>query len=180
MRISVTGHRECQDSFDEILDIFKILLDRFKPEIVNTGMAIGFDQAVAISCVENCVPYKAFVPFKGQESKWLPNQKDVYHALMESAKDSEVVSSGDYAAWKMYARNARLVQEADLVIAFLDPKQTSGGTFGCVKLAKEKKIPVVNIFGLVWAYKEACKQGEEEKKQFVEKLISSANTNKGH
>ncbi len=170
MKISVTGHRDCDSVWTEVMDVMSVLLGKFNPEIVNTGMAIGFDQLVALSCIEARVPFKAFVPFKGQETKWLAKQQYVYQSILFMAKDVEIVSPGSYEAWKMHARNTRLVEEADLMIAYLDPTQTYGGTYACVQTANQKKVPIVNVYTLVQKY--ASCASPEDRIAFLSKLKS--------
>lgn len=146
-KISVTGHRHLSHDFEDIQQALEKMFEHFKPSVVLTGMAVGFDQLVAFTCLKNNIPFEAAVPFKGQEALWPEDVKEGYQALLEQAQKVTIVSSGGYQAWKMHARNAYLVNNCDVLFAYIQPNTKEGGTFSCVKLAESTKSKqVVNVF----------------------------------
>lgn len=148
--ISVTGHRTLKHPIDDVIDTFGWFLENFKPELVCTGMAVGFDQAVALACLKYNIPFEAAVPCDGQETLWPTEVQEGYRELLGAAQKVTVVSPGKYAAWKMHARNAYLVRRGNPIVAYLEPGSTSGGTAACVKVAQGTKgKQVINMFGLV-------------------------------
>lgn len=150
MIISVTGHRHLDHSIDDVIDTFGWFLQNLKPKLVVTGMALGFDQAVALSCLKNDMPFEAAVPCDGQERLWPNDAQETYRELLKLADKTTIVSAGAYAAWKMHARNAYMVKKADLVIAYCHPGATSGGTYQAMQLAKSTKgKQLVNMYELV-------------------------------
>ena len=144
MIIAGTGHRP-----DKIKDASKVAercikhLEELKPEFVITGMAIGFDTILAESCVHLNIPFKAYVPCQGQENLWRPADQRKYLRLLEKAQDFILVSDGDYAPWKMHKRNERMVNDADLILAYWDG--STGGTGNCIIYATRKNKRIVNI-----------------------------------
>jgi len=76
MILSGTGHRPdklggySDSAFDNLVKIAEDYLKESKPDKVISGMALGWDQALAEACVNLNIPFIAAVPFKGQESKW--------------------------------------------------------------------------------------------------------------
>lgn len=150
MIISCTGHRTLSHPLDEVIETFGWFLQNFKPKYVITGMAIGFDQAVALACLKYEVPFEAAVPFIGQESLWPEDTQAAYREILALAQKTTVVSPGKYAAWKMHARNAYMVNNGNLVVAYCKPNTTSGGTYQAVKLAQSTKGKhMINMFDLV-------------------------------
>ena len=45
-------------------------LERARPDAVISGMALGWDQAVARATADLGIPWVAAITFEGQESKW--------------------------------------------------------------------------------------------------------------
>jgi hypothetical protein len=70
-----------------------------------SGMALGWDLAVAKACTILGVPFLAAVPFAGQENIWPRESKELYHELLAQASEVVIVSSGGYARWKFIARD---------------------------------------------------------------------------
>lgn len=144
--LGVTGHRpdkfgvphECDNLTDYPFFVnamlkFKRLVEWYKPDLVITGMALGFDQWVAMACPALGVPYAAYVPFKGQESKWPEQAQKVYRELLACAAYEEVISDGGYAVWKMHARNKAIVDDCTYLGGAYDG--SPGGTEQCVRYA---------------------------------------------
>jgi len=152
MTIAVTGHR----LFNEPL------LDRFavdilaglepRPDRVITGMALGWDQAIARACVDLGIPFTAAVPFQGQEDKWPDTAQAEWCRLLNFATEVQVVSAGGYGPWKMHARNQWMVDRCDSLLALYGGK--SGGTRQCVEYAQGKGVNVRNVWNEWVRYKE--------------------------
>lgn len=139
MILSVTGHRPdklnilytdetgyellCRLAADELM--------RLNPDMVITGMALGWDSAVADACVLLKLPYVAAVPFVGQEKRWSPSAQIRYRDQLQRAKTVEVVCSGPYAPWKMLVRNKWMNERSDELLALYDGG-AGGGTAHCV------------------------------------------------
>ncbi len=154
MIYAVTGHRQLggySPQNQNKLDTFALrVISRMAREespgfSIITGMALGWDQAIALACSVYRIPYTAAIPFKGQEDIWPQDAKDVYHALLQSAAKIVTVSEGGFQPWKMQARNEWMVDHADKVVALWDERST-GGTWNCVKYAQKKGKEVINVW----------------------------------
>lgn len=98
-----------------------------------SGMAQGVDTWAAEVCLELGVPYTAAVPCNGQESPWPEEAQRRYRHLIMQGAEVHVVSPGDYAPWKMQARNVWMVDRCDVLLAVWDG--SAGGTANCVNAA---------------------------------------------
>ncbi|WP_272661330.1 SLOG family protein [Providencia sp. PROV089] len=149
MIVAATGHRLNKLGYDEgsqfLCDIIaEVYLRSLKPELVYTGMAIGWDTNIARACVSLKIPFIAAVPFQGQECKWNSEQQAEYKRLILLAKEIVVVCKGEYSLFKMQARNEYMVDRSDTVLAMFN--RSLGGTFNCVRYAKSKKKNIINAW----------------------------------
>jgi uncharacterized phage-like protein YoqJ len=152
MRLTVTGHRP-----DKLrgLDVDTFAMAVFKDQRppgaeFNIGMAIGWDLACARACAALGIPYRAYVPFVGQELRWSKVDQKRYHEALGKASDVIVVSRVPCkAAYK--DRNRAMVDECAGVWALWDG--SNGGTSHCVSYALGHGYRVWNYWGslLVWS-----------------------------
>lgn len=120
--------------------VFKL----YEPRLVITGMAIGWDMALALACGELNIPFVAAVPFKGQEARWPEKTVDLYNRLLGKASEVVYVCEPGYEAWKMQERNEYMVDRADLILALWNG--SSGGTANCIQYAQKVHKPVLNVW----------------------------------
>jgi hypothetical protein len=150
MVLAITGHRPDKlggydgGTYTSLVSFAKRILGELKPIKVITGMALGWDQAVAQACVELEIPFVAAIPFRGQDSRWPGESQDRYHALLNKAVEIVTVSQGGYSAQKMQVRNEWMVDHCDVLLALWDG--SSGGTANCVRYAEAKKVPIINVW----------------------------------
>lgn len=158
MTTAVTGHRPNKlggwnRGIHDALGTFAVsVLSQARPPGVITGMALGWDQAVAVACVRLGIPFVAAVPFEGQESRWGPQQQGDYHKLLLCASQVHIVSGKDVVrevgvSWAMQARNCWMVDNSEKLIALWDGGRT-GGTAHCVQYAKEGRREIENAWPL--------------------------------
>jgi uncharacterized phage-like protein YoqJ len=142
-----TGHRpnKLGGYRDEVLQglvkFAKEKLQEAKPGHCITGMALGWDTAVAIACVDLGIPWTAAVPFPGQQSIWPLDDQVRWTELIRKATVVEFVSE-EYSVSNLQKRNEWMVDHGDYVIALHDG--STGGTYNCIKYAKKVKKPVIN------------------------------------
>jgi len=110
-----------------------------------SGMAIGWDQAMAQAAVDLDIPFDAAVPFKGQESKWPRHVQVEYHELLAHAREIHIISSGGYSTSAMYKRDEWIVDHSSVVAALYDG-QPRGGTYHTVQYAVRKKVMLINYW----------------------------------
>lgn len=153
MILGVTGHRP--DKLGGYGDDASLLLEAtavkalkfFQPESVITGMALGWDIAIAKACRELGIPYVAAVPFRGQESRWPPKSQEIYRTYLAKAASIVYVCEDGYAAWKMQVRNKYIVDNSDTLLSLWNG-DVSGGTFNCLKYARVCDKPMYNAWGI--------------------------------
>lgn len=150
MIIAGTGHRPNRlggyslEAFIKLESIATEWLLENKPTKLISGMALGWDQALASAAIDCKIPFIAAIPFKGQESVWNYNSKKQYNELLEWADDIIYCSEPGYSAHKMQIRNEYMVDECDILLAMYDG--TKGGTHNCVEYAKSKNKQIINLY----------------------------------
>jgi uncharacterized phage-like protein YoqJ len=151
LTLAVTGHRPDKlGGYSEevnwrLIKLAEFLIATAKPAKVITGMALGWDQAVAYAAIRAKVYTIAAIPFAGQESKWPSASQARYRTILAKCNERVVVSPGDFAGWKMQARNAWMVDRCDALGALWNG--TEGGTYNCLEYAEKQEDPVT-IFNL--------------------------------
>ncbi len=148
--LAVTGHRPEKllgygaPAFLHLTRFASSQLRSVKPQTVITGMALGWDQAVAEACCQLGIPFIAAVPFAGQERRWQDPDQKRYTDLLRCAKRVEVTAKGGYEAWKMQRRNQWMVQQCKELLALWDG--SAGGTANCVRYATARKVPIIDCW----------------------------------
>jgi len=152
-----TGHRPpklggySDEVWHSVIDLAVLFLMRLKPQRVITGMALGWDQALAWACMrpEVNIPFVAAIPFRGQAGRWPERSQREYMHLLANA--SEVVelhnrapNGAEVSRW-MQERNVWMVNEAEYVVALWDGIER-GGTWNCVAYARTQNKPIVNMW----------------------------------
>lgn len=142
MIVSFTGHRSQKIGgykipnkvFNYITQELKRTLIELKPKKAVSGMALGWDQYAAQTCIDLNIPFIAAVPFIGQEKIWPQSSKDTYNQLLSKAIETVIVSEGGYSPVKMQIRNEWMVDRCQILIACFDGSK--GGTYNCIEYAK--------------------------------------------
>ena len=145
MKVAFTGHRPEKiggyDLSNPVAKQVKMAISKKLQELGTieraiSGLALGVDQIAAEVCIALKIPFVAAIPFVGQESKWPLKAQEHYEYLLSCAEKAQCVSSGEYAAWKMQARNQWMVDDCDVLIAVYDG--SPGGTRNCVEYAQKQ------------------------------------------
>lgn len=152
MIVAGTGHRPptlgLSYSWEDKKFLASFALDELRaiPNIskVITGMAQGWDQALAMASIELGIPFIAAVPFEGQQAKWPVYAIDEYEDILARAEKVMVVTPGGYANWKFGRRDRYMVDNCDIVLAIWSGIKS--GTGITVEYAKSKKVPIVNAW----------------------------------
>lgn len=144
--LAVTGHRPDKlggygDKAQAIVrEVATRSLDHIKPDMVYTGMALGWDQAVAKAAIELKIPFIAAVPFYGQQNAWPESSQVIYRQLLHQAADVVVVTESDeYRPEYMQRRNQFMVDASNMLLALWNPEEKRGGTFNCIRYAESTK-----------------------------------------
>ncbi|WOK01474.1 GTP-binding domain [Pseudomonas phage UF_RH7] len=155
MIIAATGHRpeklggysaESREKLREFaVDCLQSMGKVHPIEKVISGMALGWDTAVAEACVLLKIPFIAAVPFIGQEAMWNNGDQVGYRQLLQVAAQTVVVSRGAYAPGKMSIRNQWMVDHCGMLLALHNGSK--GGTSNCVDYAMKQGVSIVNCWG---------------------------------
>ena len=151
--LGVTGFRpkkmpwgydsECQAAVETRKELGKIMEqaynDGFRDFI--SGMALGADTWFAIETLY--LPearLHCYIPFRGQEHQWDPEEQDEYHDLLREAYEVKYFAKG-YSKRAYLDRDMAVVDNSDLIVAIWDGK-TTGGTQYTVEYARKVGVPV--------------------------------------
>lgn len=151
--LSVTGHRvhllggyHVQPRLEHLA---LVTLADIRPSLVCTGMALGWDQAVATACISLDIPFVAVVPgfaLNGsQYSRWPVAAQAQYHKLLHAAHEVETLPWAG-AGREFHYRDLRLVERCDEMLALWngDPSTGTGKT---VRMCQDARKPVRNVWG---------------------------------
>lgn len=116
-----------------------------RPDKVVSGVAQGFDQALAHASITLGIPLVAAVPFPSQESKWPLQARRRYDALLSRA--TIVVTSDRYSNQAFAVRDRYMVDAATRVVALHDGGAAKSGTGITMDYAKSVGKPVENWWG---------------------------------
>lgn len=154
LTFAATGHRPSKlggysrDVKIKTLEVaLEIVTSFVKPnEIVISGMAQGWDQAIATACYMTNRYWIAAIPFKGQELRWSEWDQKCYHEILAEADEVHYVSSGGYSADKMHKRNIWMMDRADVVLSLYNG--SPGGTEQALLYADAKGLHEIEA----WSY----------------------------
>lgn len=128
---------------------FNIAIDALRelqPEKVYTGMALGWDLAVADACDMYGIPFVACLPFSGQDSKWPASSRAYYKRMLAKASEVVVVSEGGFTNEAMQKRNRYMVDHCEVLLALWNGDE-KGGTFNCINYASAKRhVTIINVW----------------------------------
>ncbi len=150
MILAGTGHRPDKlGGYDiqptmRVIDFATRMMTREDPSQIITGMAIGWDMALAQAAINLNIPYHAYVPFEGQELKWPMSTRLYYKVLLNKAEHVKICSTGGYSKASMQLRNQQMVDDCDVVAALWNG--SPGGTQNCLSYAIMVGKPYVNYW----------------------------------
>jgi uncharacterized phage-like protein YoqJ len=160
MKISGTGHRPDKlvggwDNYDtnltNLVELLRYTLRFLNASEVHSGMAVGFDTALAEAALFENVKLHCQIPFKTFDSRWNWKQREKYYQILDKAEyvnfvtDDEISEKGHAAFWNQ-KRNEILVDNCDALVVLWNG--SSGGTNNCLKYASDKRKYIVNLWDL--------------------------------
>lgn len=158
--IAGTGHRpqKLQSAWSQyealtlprLTALAESALKQAKPVLVISGMALGWDTAIALASINLEIPLIAAVPCLNHAAKWSQSQQDQWQYIIDRAI---AVHCPDvpYTPAAMQIRNEWMCDRANRLLALWDG--SSGGTANCLKYAKKKGIEVKNLWTSWQKYK---------------------------
>lgn len=153
MIIAGTGHRpkycpcKYKDPHPWLTELRASIHNAFSSDItaVISGMAIGWDTWLAQEALNAGIPVHAYVPFKGQGSKWPTASRNEYERIL-SLSDKVIYCAEEYDRGVFLLRDRMMVDAADQMWALLNPAAESGGTHYTVKFAESQGVSVTNFW----------------------------------
>ncbi len=157
--IACSGHRPMKlggfsvKARKRLVEYAKFVLGPLEPDRIISGVAQGWDTAIALAANDMGVHWEAAVPFKGQEAVWPEASQEAYRDLLKTAYVIHYVSSPGYSVFKMLERNIFIVKwlanwhqsGADsLLLVLWDGEK--GGTSHCIEVAGARAISVTNLW----------------------------------
>lgn len=155
MIIAGTGHRPDKllgytvAAENTLIGFARYHLAQLAPEKVISGMALGWDQALAQAALDLRIPLIAAVPFDGFGAKWARSSAYACTVLLCRADEVHIVSDTPGAA-ALQKRNEWMVDRADAMLALWDGSW--GGTFNCLEYAKKRRVRAINLWPEWQAY----------------------------
>lgn len=150
LTICGTGHRPqklggfSDDVMWRLIALADEWLEANHPDVVISGMALGWDTALAIAAIKRGIETRAYVPCKGQESRWPAKSQALYRKVLNRCARVLTVCPRTYSPECMQLRNEMMVNDAGLVLALWDG--SPGGTGNCVRYAREQGRTIVNLW----------------------------------
>ena len=117
---------------DRLTDFAADLLTEIEPTEVISGMARGWDLALASAAVRLDIPLTAACPFKGQERLWSGREQALYRDLLTAAARVVFVCNHSLTI-AFQERNEWMVDRCDRLLALYNG--THGGTANCIAYA---------------------------------------------
>ena len=154
--IAATGHRPdklggfSRPVWCALVAHARSFLEIMEPSGVISGMALGWDQAMARAALDLDIPVIAALPFAGQADRWPRHARnDYFRLLAEVTTKIKVWEQPGYETedirGALLARNRWMVDNCGLVVALWDG--SSGGTGHCVEYAKSVNRDLINGWG---------------------------------
>ena len=143
-----TGHRNVTTlARTEIILVLTQKIEQLISEgvaVFINGGALGFDTISALCVLSLKVKYphiklKIYVPHQGQEDRWNEENKKTYRYILSRADEVKILAPF-HDAGCMQARNRRMVDDSDCVIAYV--KKATGGAYYtiCYAESRNKKV----------------------------------------
>lgn len=150
--IAGTGHRpdklggfgNCEAALYAFL---RSLLPSLAPRGIISGMALGFDTALAFAARDLGIPYVAAVASPGQERLWPTKAQTRYHELLaDAAKVVYVYPADSPLSWpqRLHQRNIWMANKSDFVLALHNG--SPGGTANMLRYCDSIQRQTFNLW----------------------------------
>lgn len=146
-----TGHRELPEPDSEAYRALVSALEAAVSDALHEGCrrfiiggAKGFDLLagewiLALKKVDPSVTLSVYIPYRGQANSFSEQDAKRYRSIRNAA-DETVLISETYHRGCMRERNAKMVKDADLCIAYV--RKRPSGSAQTMRMAQDKGIPV--------------------------------------
>jgi len=142
--LALTGHRGLPPGAPVLIRQQLEELVRLYPSATwLSGGAVGVDQvaAQALLALGQRVEFVLPFPIDIQSARWSTAQRETLRFLVTRAAAVEVLATR-YHVTGYHIRNRRLLERADVLVAFTDGRST-GGTASVIREARRREMPVL-------------------------------------
>ena len=149
--IAFTGHRDFRMDEQELTEkLTKAIREEYRNgfRVFITGMAQGFDLLAAEAVIElkkmhDNILLVCAIPFRGQENRYSPQDKQRYFMVLNAADEAEYLSEGYYDGCFL-RRNDYMLENSSALIAHFDDSKKSGTGY-TIRRAQRAGKQVVNL-----------------------------------
>jgi uncharacterized phage-like protein YoqJ len=120
-------------------------LPRVCPSSVLVGLALGWEQASAMACMDLQIPFTATLPFEGLDARWPPSDRRRHQELLQAAKEVVLVTPGPYASWKQLERDRWLLRHSQHLLTLWDGSEEDR-VARTIDVALEQSVPITNLW----------------------------------
>lgn len=137
--LSATGHRPSKLGgyspaiSKRLIILATAYLKVIEPTRVVSGMALGWDLAVAQAALNLNIPLTCAIPFPSQPSLWPLDALQRWKAIKDRSRDVVIIAQ-EYSPKAMQDRNVFMVRQCHVLLALWDGSR--GGTRNCVLYAQ--------------------------------------------
>jgi predicted Rossmann fold nucleotide-binding protein DprA/Smf involved in DNA uptake len=147
--VAVSGHTPfvlggyTDETAQRLFELARWWLDEKRPREIVSGLAAGWDLAVAKAAVATGVPLVAALAYRGQADAWPADAAQEFRDIVSAA--AEVYVYNETKAHGCYARRDRWVLERGTVVLALW-SGIDGGTARALATAAKMDRPVFNVW----------------------------------
>jgi uncharacterized phage-like protein YoqJ len=130
-----------------------------KPNVIISGMALGWDTAIALAALELGIELHCYVPFDGCHIRWTKDSQNTFQKILEQGQvfypeGEECFRERSFkeVSRLLMSRNTDMLNVSNAVVALWNG-DNSGGTADAIKKAKALNIPVDNLWNSWIKYK---------------------------
>lgn len=148
--IGVTGHRPPRlGGYTDIVErrlatLAGAVIAELRPAGVITGVAQGWDLAIAEACLSSHILFTAALPFPEPDARWPEAQRERFRRVLSGAAAVETIAAAP-ARGLYHARDRWIVEHSALIVALWDGEK-SGGTYATIRSAEKRRVPVRNVW----------------------------------
>lgn len=147
MNVMITGHRPHKLPTGTVPYVKLALVDALSdlPDDAEllVGMARGVDMWAVRVAVRLGIPFHAFIPFDGFDSRWPDADRAALRWALSHAASVSVVSSRP-SKDAFLSRNGRMAELAHMAVAVWDGRYRSG-TAASVRRLEQRDVPITVI-----------------------------------
>ena len=148
-----TGHRPNRlggysySTQDKLARLATTAVQQLQPSYGYCGGALGWDMAWGEALMDAGIPYCMALPWPDMGLRWSFNQRLTFRLLKEKADRVHYLSDRYYKGVYI-VRDKYMVDNAQGVVALLDPTATTSGTYQTVQYAESLHLPIMNLWPL--------------------------------